>query len=257
MGCPICGGSSPEVMRVELTDPIWLDVGGDEERTWRMCDECTHLFVDPPPEQEALYAATQAWEAKTQLTPEELFKQAGRGHFDAVVSGHALERLLEMSNCVLHTPSLLDVGAGVGKGAIFAAKTGWDAVALERRQDVQSIYEHMGVPLISEDILRFDAKGKTWDVVWCEEVIEHMVDVAGLMERLSRWSHHVVYLTTPDAAWYPAWGPDIWGCVSHIHGFTPQSITHLAERCGLVVHEISYAWRTGMSMAVYCRIAGL
>ncbi len=157
MSCPICGEMSPEVMRVALTDPIWLDVGGDKERTWLMCEDCGHLFVDPPPDQEALYAATQAWEAKTQLTPEELFTKAGHGHFDAVVSGHALERLLKMSERVLRPPSLLDVGAGVGKGAIFAAKIGWDAVALERRQDVQSIYEHMGVPLIIEDILRFDA----------------------------------------------------------------------------------------------------
>ena len=99
--------------------------------------------------------------------------------------------------------AILDVGCAQGTLALILAEQGYDVWAVDVRPQfleyARSRYEHGEVEFICGDALTADL-GRTFDLVFANQIIEHMVEPVLLLKRLHALTDpggHVV-LTTPN-----------------------------------------------------------
>jgi len=102
------------------------------------------------------------------------------------------------------TDFVLDVGFGLGYGLHIMAAKVENIVGIEVDQKTieraQRIFE--GHPHIKKIILyngkRLPFKDKTFDVVTCIEVLEHVEDYKSLLLEMARISKRLIFITTPN-----------------------------------------------------------
>jgi 2-polyprenyl-3-methyl-5-hydroxy-6-metoxy-1,4-benzoquinol methylase len=100
----------------------------------------------------------------------------------------------------------------------------------------------------------FRNSGKTFDVVYCSEVIEHLTEVrsfVGTLAALTR-TDGLLYLTTPDAGHYRTPSNFIeWEAVKppqHLCWFSRKNLRMLFERFGFTIVKFSFNIKLGIKM---------
>ncbi|MEW6165097.1 MAG: class I SAM-dependent methyltransferase [Pseudomonadota bacterium] len=147
------------------------------------------------------------WEIANKPTPEELqqyyaekYYQEGKGSYELEYSedelmyfnaklGQRFAVLRRYLSPAQEKPCLLDVGCGEGYALAFFRKHGWEVKGLDfSAAGVASKNPDCVDALTTGDVFalleaEIDA-GKTYDVVWLQNVLEHVLDPLGLLKSL-------------------------------------------------------------------------
>jgi SAM-dependent methyltransferase len=200
------------------------------------CEACAHYWYHYQPEPIellAMYSAARSVAGRSLVplrepTPRMIMKMRG------------LRRLFNDKV----RPTFLDFGAGHGRWALAAARVGFAVTAYEpivaRMTKGESLYE-----------LVFDAealRGRSFDAIQLEQVLEHVADPIQLLSEVRSLCHDqtVVRIGVPDttrcpegAALWESWPfdgrhPHTLAPFEHLHGFTPVSFQYLLRRAAMV-----------------------
>jgi len=155
------------------------------------------------------------------------------------------------------TPRLLDIGCGQGYVLEHALQRGWDVWGLEPSKTwAQQTATRLGVKVWAQRVEEANLPASTCDIIFSDSVIEHLADPMAMM-KLARGvlkPGGVGYFVTPNAdalvnhfrgVLFRLVGsrrsPYIEPLCSpyHVVGFTPHSLSVLAERAGF---EVRHLW---------------
>ena len=199
------------------------------------CRVCGHMQLDPMPDEELLsHAYTEA--ASDDYIEEEAGQRA--------TARRALERIERYAP---GRGKLLDLGCWVGFLLAEARERGWTAIGVEP-SEFGSDYarEQLGLDVITSDLFDAPLPGGAFDAVTMGDVIEHLTESSGALQRIRELSapRGVLWLALPDAGsrLARAMGRRWWSVLpTHVQYFTRHSISMLLERGGYEVLEIRTA----------------
>ncbi len=135
---------------------------------------------------------------------------------------------------------LLEVGAGTGRFALAARKTGrWTIVCSELSSKIVQTLKDQGVDARCGEIDELGLAEESVDVIWASHVLEHLPDpVDFLMKAKSLLKHGgIMVLLVPSSRSLRArLGLSTWHYVSppgHLWGFRPTTLKRVISNCGL------------------------
>lgn len=150
----------------------------------------------------------------------------------------ALPLLLSFKKIFGNTPTLLDYGAGLGAWAILAKDIGFKVVAYEP----YSIRSDSDVDIITK---WRDIEGEKFDVIICNQVMEHLQNPNLILSRLAKVSASgtLMYCAVPNAGkisnsklcetWpYDGKKSHVMAPFQHLNGFTQRSLCSLMAKHG-------------------------
>lgn len=154
------------------------------------CDQCGTLFSDRVPGEAAL---------------EEFYRQydGNVGYLGKLRTKLRLEqRRLWLLKFLVRGRRFLDIGCNIGCAVEAARRNGFDATGLELDTAAVAIArKHFPHNRFIAGTVVALPPGSQFDLVYCTEVIEHVPDPAGFVQRLAGAvaPSGVLFLTTPDA----------------------------------------------------------
>lgn len=232
--CPVCGS--------QTLKPTWTLGGYGLSR----CDRCTHLFVSSGLVPGVL---DQAYERDYYAAGD---STARSGYEDYLAKAPQRlrgfeQRLRELERFTVGRGRLLDYGCAVGLFVKVAADAGWDAIGLERSAWAADYgTRHYGLTIVGgseDDCAGFDQR---FDLVTMWDVLEHLEDPRGVLQRMARWLRPgaLLALNTVDSASRGArLAGEHWRHLApphHLQYFTRDSLLYLLRDCGfrlLAVHS--------------------
>lgn len=95
---------------------------------------------------------------------------------------------------------ILDIGCGSGQLLKVAIEQGWTAYGTEIASGVFEHLSGLGIDAFGGELQEANYPSRFFDVIYCSEVIEHMVDPCSLVREVSRILRPggLLYLTTPN-----------------------------------------------------------
>lgn len=235
--CNLCGADEAEVYHREKLGYF----GRELEFTIVRCRQCALVYTAP-----RLRACNESY---LQEEPTEWLEKHARAKLGVFRTG--LRRIIKLQGKAKARGRLLDVGSGSGHFLDLAREEGFKVTGLEPAP-FYAYYarEKFKLDIVGEDIFQADLPAGHFDVITAWDVIEHLSDPAAALWRcrdLLR-AEGLLALRFPSAAWQklkgtvlhnwlrstrPAFGPTI-----HLYFFSPETISRLAQRCGLRVAAI-------------------
>ena len=161
------------------------------------------------------------WEVINKPTPEELQKYYADKYFQESLGSYESEyspeeisyfrvKLAQRLGVINRhrggkAGTLLDIGCGEGYNLAFFNENGWsvkgfdfssEGILSKNPQCIDFLAKGDVYELISEDIL----SGKTYDVIWLQNLLEHVIDPMGLLESVKALSSPdtIVVITVPN-----------------------------------------------------------
>lgn len=137
--------------------------------------------------------------------------------------------------------TFLDLGCGLGLAVDFAQqRLGWEAVGVEPSPWGEIGRAAFNLPIHDRYLEQIEAlRGKTFDVVYASEVIEHVPDPIGLLTTLAQSvaEDGLLFLTTPNAVRLEAGASlaehlNILAPADHMLLFTPASLEAALKHVG-------------------------
>ncbi len=166
------------------------------------------------------------------LTKEEWKEAEGKWHGErgAVINiedhNNMLVKRYDFANLFNDNRFVLDLGCGSGYGAEILSKKAWRVHAIDKSEDAISFakghHDKGHIEWFVEDFPKIDKKEKTYDIVVCHEVIEHIDDDNLMVSEINRVlrPRGVMVMTTPVASDSP---PAKW----HIREYTKEQFKSL------------------------------
>jgi SAM-dependent methyltransferase len=198
------------------------------------CADCGHMQLARfPPEKWLAEAYAQA--ESLEYIDEEPGQRA-----QARVALDALERHV--------TPGrLLDLGCWAGFLLDEGRRRGWRTCGVEPSAFASEFArEHLGLDVLTADLLSAELEPRSFDAVVLGDVIEHLPDPGRALDRIAALTvpDAVVYLALPDAGSRVAriLGARWWSVIpTHVQYFTRRSLSILLRRHGWRPLEVSSA----------------
>ena len=160
--------------------------------------------------------------------------------------------------------NILDIGCGDGLiTSLIAERTGARAygVDISRKAVIKAKKRGITAKVMNVDRHRFPFKEKTFDFVFCGDLLEHLYDTEKLLSNIKKVlkPNGYVIISVPNiASWYnrgflllgymPTWiesslktytgNPVIKEGVGHIHAFTKRSLGELLELNGFSIENV-------------------
>jgi len=199
------------------------------------CLDCGFIYAEPPPADDlvALY---------TELDDPDYVE----GH------DYRLEQMRDLLGQILpHHPTartLLDVGAGSGLLVEAAQELGLQAVGVEPSVRMVEEAQRRGLTVLQGIHPHPELAGRTFDLVTCADVIEHVTDPVGLLRGLAESCADGgrVVVTTPDVESVARrlMGARWWHFrTAHVCFFPASAMERALERAGLrVMTRVRQKW---------------
>lgn len=143
--------------------------------------------------------------------------------------------------------ALLEVGCWVGFLLDEARRRGWRALGVEPSTFASAIArERFGLDVLNADLFTAELDLGAYDAVILADVIEHLRDPAGALDRITHLTRPgaILYLALPDAGSRLArvMGVRWWSVIpTHLQYFTRQSLSTLLARRGWEPLELETA----------------
>ncbi len=212
-GCPVCERPG-QIRYAGLRDHVWLAPG---EWSYRACDECGVLWLDPRPSPES-FGLIYPSHYLTHERPADLLR-IGLGIFAgfrrevkleilrraygyrvksprplAVLAGLIAARVPSLRRrvgyTVLFLPArrglLLDIGCGNGAFLLLMSRLGWDVQGLDPDQSAAVHGQQAGVSIETKSVEEARLPPSSCDAITLHHVLEHLVDPVGMFTKLSQ-----------------------------------------------------------------------
>lgn len=206
---------------------------------WK-CVRCRLLFVNPMPTE------TEIVEFYSQHPRNDKYRRKADGKYRS-----ARWRLLRVKHRVPGR-RFLDIGCSIGAAVAAARAAGFDATGIDL--DPQSIQfardQYSGCRFLQTTAADLTRAGEKFDLIFCTEVIEHVVDPQAFVDDLRALLNPggIVWLTTPHAthvrnprdilSWASLKPPE------HVVLFGRKSMAALFERRGFRILSAPLRWKT-------------
>jgi SAM-dependent methyltransferase len=157
---------------------------------------------------------------------------------------------------------LLDIGCWVGFFLAEARERGWEVTGVEPSGFAAAYARDvLGLPVLSGDLFEVDLPAGSFDAIFLGDVIEHLPDAGGAIDRISRLlvPGGVLAMALPDAGSRVAriMGPRWWSVIpSHVHYFTRESMRTVLERHGFTIVDLSTSPKTFTTRYYLERLGG-
>ncbi|MBL9037523.1 MAG: class I SAM-dependent methyltransferase [Archangium sp.] len=215
--CPVCGASSAVPMFEKREGATLLHIV--------RCDACSHAFLETQPthfeaERYDYYRAYLGKPRELRQTP---------------LNERRYLELLETWGAQTQGRRLLDVGCGDGHLVHVAATQGWQSEGIDLAEGAIALAQSWGINCKVLDFFDSSFDGRQFDVIYMSELIEHVPNPVGFIERASQLlaPSGVLYLTTPnfDSLSRRALGAQ-WHAISaeHLSYFNSRSLERLFAR---------------------------
>lgn len=190
------------------------------------CTSCGHMQLEPMP-------------GSAELS--EAYGEAASGDYIAEEDGQreTAQRVLDRIEAATgRRGRLADLGCWVGFFLDEARKRGWETTGVEPSAFAAAYArEELGLEVIETDLDRAELDPEAYDAVFMGDVIEHLPDPAGALERVAGFLRPggVIALALPDSGSRLArrMGRRWWSVIpTHVQYFTRRSITDLLVRTG-------------------------
>jgi SAM-dependent methyltransferase len=214
--CPACGKTKQKTF------------GSKNQYKMFECQACSLIFVDPIPSNEELNAFYQNYHKTSQYTGKIESKQRRARKRIKSVKKHAKGK------------SFVDIGCNAGFAVEAARTLGLDAYGIDLDQTAidyakeyfpQAKFDAMSIQELAKT-------AKTFDIIYCSEVIEHLPELGSFVDALFKLlkPDGVLFLTTPDIAHYSIKKDRLgWDAVrppEHLFYFSKNSLGKLFEKHG-------------------------
>jgi len=236
MGCPIC------------SENITIDVGNKNNYKIVNCISCGFIYVDPMPttaQLEEVYEEYRQTKNYLRKIRKKIF-----------TSSFKLKKLKKHQRT--EGRKFLDVGCSVGATVEAASCLGYQSMGVDLDKPVikkaQEMFPHNEFKSITTNSLV--KMGRTFDFIYCAEVIEHVPDPCQFMTTLNGLMNKsaLLYLTTSDAghrrvpqdfiSWNRVTPPE------HIGYFNRKTMSTIIQKHGLKV--IKFYWSHRANLRVLC-----
>ena len=219
-----------------------FDFGGAPyRRRYLRCVDCGHWYADTDMDLGALYSGSYV---------DSTYGQKMRQTFERIIGLPAgksdnagrVARILAFAAEALKgvaSPTLLDIGSGLGVFPYKMKEAGWRCVALDPDPRASAhAREAVGVEAITGDFMKLPEQAAgMFHAVTLNKVLEHVADPTEMLRKAAR---HVkpggfVYVEVPDVA-AAVEGPGREEFfIEHLHVFSAESLLLLARQAGLRV----------------------
>jgi SAM-dependent methyltransferase len=140
--------------------------------------------------------------------------------------------------------SLLDVGCGKGRFVSTAQSYGWKACGYDySKTQAAAAIEKYNIEVFSGNTIAESLNGRTFDVVTCWHVLEHVDNPRVLVRQMSGAlkTDGILVIEVPNAgSWQARMGRSRWfqaDVPRHIHHFSYKNITSLLESENLTIKK--------------------
>jgi SAM-dependent methyltransferase len=191
------------------------------------CTTCGHMQLQPMPPEEVLESA---------------YAGAASGDYVDEEAGQRETARRVLDRIAPHLPKeparLLDLGCWVGFLPAEAEERGWQTVGVEPSEYASEYArKKLGLDVRTEDLFSADLPEEGFDVVVLGDVIEHLVDPGGALDRIGPLlgPGGVLAMMLPDAGSRVArlMGRRWWSVIpTHVQYFTRGSMAKLLRRHG-------------------------
>lgn len=239
--CPVCGASGAY---------SWLQApdrfhGRWNQYTLARCPDCSLVWLANAPQPSEMHA--HYTDAYDRLISESGEKSTARWDFRV----EAVEQMKDAG-------ALLDLGCSSGAFLNLLDKSRWDLYGIEMSQEsAKGAAARTGAKVFAGDILDVRFPPKSFDVITCFDVLEHLYEPRRILGRVTEWLKPggVFYVLVPniDSAegrvfrsyWHGLELP------RHLFHYSPASLKFLAESAGLT--EVSLETRRNPAVGTSLR----
>ena len=232
--CNLCGADEPDVLLDATGSPqrsqrdLQYAASGDTPLQDRLvrCRRCGLVYVSPRPQRQAIEHAYAEVDNSLYL---EQGSERSRTFARAI-------RWLEKAGA--RKGRLLDVGCAGGFFVKAAGDAGWAAEGLEiSRHLCQFGRDALGVSITQGTLERAPFLEQSFDVITFWDVLEHVADPSGTLDRAKRLlkpgGHLLVNYPDYGSLWAKWLGRRWWFLIDvHIYYFTPATLAKLLEKHG-------------------------
>ncbi len=236
MSCPLCFETS------------FVAIGEKNGYKLVICSSCDFIYVNPMP------TTTQLEDVyKDYRQTKRYLKKLRKKIFTSTFKLKRLKRHQKTSG-----KDFLDVGCSIGATVEAAHRLGYQSMGIDLDKPVitraQKMFPHNEFKSITTNSLV--KMGRTFDFIYCAEVIEHVPDPCQFMTSLIELMNKsaLLYLTTPDAghrrvpqdfvSWNRVTPPE------HIGYFNRKTMDMIIQKHGLKV--IKFYWSHRANLRVLC-----
>jgi len=239
--CPICGHSGA---REWLRAPDRFH-GRHQLYTLVRCTTCSLVWLHPPPRPEEM--AEHYTDAYHRLI-------SGAGSNSVFRWRDRRAALIQYKQ----RGSLLDLGCSSGSFLEFLKREPWELYGIEVSTECAKVAEQKsGARVFVGDVLDAPFPPKSFDVITCFDVLEHLYEPRRVMSKIWEWLKPggIFYVLVPniDSAEARVFG-SFWGGLElprHLFHYSPASLSYLANSVGL--KEISLVTRRNAAPGVSIR----
>lgn len=263
--CPVCRSDKRSLLYEDLIDRLF---GAPGKWSMYLCDECESGYLDPRPNEQTIGiaytnyithtptefgTATANAKLRTRLRNGYLNSKFGYEMRPASRFGYLAMHLLpppyrlEWDHFARHLSKptegrnrLLDVGCGNGEFLLRAKEQGWDVKGIDLDPIAIAEAKKNGLDVVVGAVEKDQFKPNSFDVVTCQQVIEHVHDVRSFLLSLRTWLHPggKLWIGTPNISsnlrlkfgkfWHPLHPPQ------HLQLFNPISLKDILLETGFM-----------------------
>jgi SAM-dependent methyltransferase len=239
--CPLCQTDSTSVLVDAVQD---YEYGAPGDYTWRRCDECGLVRIDPMPSPEVLARAYPP-DYHAYVPPSSALSRSVMARTLAATAAAMVKRLPAGG-------TILDVGCS--NGALLAAigRLGdYRLLGVEYNAKAAAEAQSRGIETWRGDLGDAPFEPESVDLVTLQHVLEHVFDPAATLDSVSNLlkpgGRVIGELPNIDCWDYQIFGR-AWGgghVPRHLWHFTPKTLRRLLERAGFADVVIRPALHTG------------
>ncbi len=226
-------------------EPIPCNLCGSEDkalisskdRRWKplktvACTECGLMRTDPMPTEDEL---SRYYRDEYRFDYQLAGKRPPKFHLVRSMR-EARSRLEKLDDWLKPGARVLDVGCGTGEFLKLARDRGCEAVGIEPGTSYAAFAQsEYGIDVINAPWHQAELPKRSFDVVTCNQVVEHLRDPMAALTAMSDWlkPEGVAYISVPDMR--PNSKPTFERFhFAHIYGFTPETLQVAMARTGLI-----------------------
>ena len=208
------------------------------------CRSCGFISVSPMPDVTELARFYQSNESTAIYTKKEKSKLKRASRRIARLKKH------------MRSGTFIDIGCNIGFTVEAARRLGYAATGLEI--DAETVKEAQlrfpDVSFVAGTVSDIANTGLSFDVVYCTDVIEHVIDVQSFASALSKITRQngILFLGTPDAGhWRVPQNFLMWEEVKppqHLCWFTRKSLKILLEEAGFTIISFGFNLKPGLKV---------